>query len=80
MQRQTVSFRLGSDKIAVLDELADAMERDRTYLLGEAVDAYLELQRWQIEQIRAGIAEADEGKVVPHQKVKSMASRWRRRG
>jgi predicted transcriptional regulator len=79
MDKQTVSFRLDADKVAALDRLADSMDRDRTYLLSEAVDAYLELQRWQIEWIQAGIAEADAGKVVPHRKVKAMASRWRRR-
>jgi len=79
MEKQTVSFRLGPDKVAALDRLADSMERDRTYLLSEAVDAYLELQQWQLEQIQAGLALADAGKLIPHRKVKAMASRWRRR-
>jgi len=79
MEKHTVSFRLGAEKVSALDRLANAMERDRTYLLSEAVDAYLELQRWQFERIQAGIADADEGRVVPHRKVKAMAARWRRR-
>ena len=77
MDKQTVTFRLGSKKVAALDKLADSMDRDRTYLLSEAVDAYLELQLWQLEQIRSGIAEADAGKLLPHSKVKAMAARWR---
>ena len=79
MDKQTVSFRLESDKVAALDALADSMERDRTYLLGEAVQAYLETQRWHLEQIRAGIADADAGRVVDHRRVKAMAAKWRRR-
>jgi len=55
------------------------MDRDRTYLLGEAVQAYLEAQRWQLEEIKAGIAEADAGRVVDHHRVKTMAAKWRRR-
>lgn len=78
MEKQTVSFRLEVGKVAALDKLADSMERDRTFLLSEAIDAYLELQRWQIEQIEAGIREAEKGKLVPHRKVKAMAARWRR--
>jgi predicted transcriptional regulator len=78
MEKQTVSFRLASEKVSALDALADSLDRDRTYLLGEAVQAYLETQQWQLEQIRAGIAEADAGKVIEHRKVNAMATRWRR--
>lgn len=79
MEKQTVSFRLDSDKVAALDALAGSLDRDRTYLLGEAIDAFLEAQRWQLEQIQAGIAEANAGEVVEHHKVKAMAVRWQRR-
>ena len=79
MEKQTISFRLESDKVSALDALADSLDRDRTYLLGEAVQAYLETQRLHIEQIQTGIAEADAGHVIDHRKVKAMAFRWRRR-
>ena len=79
MDKQTVSFRLESDKVSALDALADSLARDRTYLLGEAVQAYLDKQHWHLEQIRAGIAEANAGQVIEHRKVKAMAARWRRR-
>jgi predicted transcriptional regulator len=78
MEKKTISFRLEADKVSALDTLADSLDRDRSYLLGEAVQAYLDTQQWQLEQIRAGIAEADAGRVVDHRRVKAMASRWRR--
>jgi predicted transcriptional regulator len=77
MEKQTISFRLGSETVSALDALADTMERDRTFLLNEAVEAYLETQRWHLEQIEAGIADADAGRLVDHRAVKAMASRWR---
>ena len=77
MNKQTVSFRLDEHRVAALDKLADAMDRDRTYLLNEAVEAYLETQRWHLEQIQAGIAEADAGAVISHANVKAMAAKWR---
>jgi predicted transcriptional regulator len=78
MEKQTISFRLEVDKVSALDTLAKSLDRDRSYLLGEAVQAYLDTQQWQLEQIRAGIAEADAGRVVDHRRVRAMASRWRR--
>jgi predicted transcriptional regulator len=79
MEKQTISFRLESDKVAALDALAGSLDRDRTYLLSEAVQAYLETQQWHLEQIRAGIADADAGRVIDHSKVKIASSKWRRR-
>jgi predicted transcriptional regulator len=79
MEKQTVSFRLESDKVAALDALAGSMERDRTYLLNEAVQSYLEVQQWHLEQIEAGLADADAGRIIDHRKVKEMASKWRQR-
>ena len=77
MDKQTISFRLESDKVSALDALADSMDRDRSYLLSEAVAVFLQTQQWQLEQIEAGIAEADAGQVVDHRKVKAMAAKWR---
>lgn len=79
MDKQTISFRLDRHKVDALDTLAESMDRDRSYLLSEAVDAYLAVQQWHIEQIKSGIREADAGKVVEHAKVKKIASHWHRK-
>jgi len=34
---RTISFRIASEKVAQLDAIAKAMDRDRSYLLNEAV-------------------------------------------
>lgn len=79
MEKQTLSFRLDSDKVGALDALAEALDRDRTFLLNEAVSAYLDVQQWHIEQIHAGLRQADAGKLIDHAQVrKAMAKRRRR--
>jgi predicted transcriptional regulator len=81
MQKQTnsmktVSFRLDAEKVAELDELGKAQARDRTFLLNEAVDAYLDVQRWQLAHIEESIRQADSGMGKPHKEV---VAKWRRR-
>lgn len=78
MEKQTISFRLSTDKVAALNELAGILDRDRTHLLDEAVQAYLEAQRWQLQEIRKGIADADAGRAINHDRVRAMAGKWRR--
>jgi predicted transcriptional regulator len=79
MDKQTISFRLDSEKVDALDILAKALDRDRTYLLNEAVAAYLDMQQWQLEHLKKSIQQADAGQFVDHQEIKKMAAGWRRR-
>lgn len=79
MDKQTISFRLDADKVEALDEVAKALDRDRTYVLNEAVRSYLEVQQWQLEQIKASIRQADAGQVTDHSEVMRIAKTWRRR-
>ena len=56
MNRESVTFRLDAEKRAELDAVARAMDRDRSYVLNEAVEAYLDVHRWQAVHIREGLA------------------------
>lgn len=78
MDKQTISFRLDAKKVDALDDLAQALDRDRSYLLNEAVTSYLDVQRWQMEQIKERMSQANPRKLVEHSKVKRLAARWRR--
>lgn len=79
MDKRTLSFRIDSDKAGALDTLAEALDRDRSYLLNEAVTAYLDVQHWHLEQIKAGLRQADAGTLVDHAVVKTAMARKRRR-
>jgi len=76
--KQTISFRIDSDQVAALDALAGVLDRDRSYLLKEAVRSYLDVQKWHLQQIQAGIRDAQAGKTRPHAEVRQLVSRWRR--
>lgn len=70
MSKVTISFRIETEKRAAVDELAATLERDRSAIINEAIDAYLELHHWQVEHIRRALAEADSGVAgVAHDEV-----------
>lgn len=54
-----------TDKVAEIDALAGAMDRSRNYIVNQAIEQYLEANRWQLERIKDGIAAARDGKVAP---------------
>ena len=74
--KRTISFRIDLDKVTTLDKLAQTQKRERTFLLNEAVDAYLEVQHWQLEHIQEGIRQADAGLGSDHAAVRA---KWARR-
>jgi RHH-type transcriptional regulator, rel operon repressor / antitoxin RelB len=76
--KQTISFRIDSDQVDALDALAGVLDRDRSYLLKEAVRSYLDVQKWHLQQIQAGIRDAQAGKTRSHAEVRQLVSRWRR--
>jgi len=78
VNRETISFRLGTEKKEKLDAIAEIVDRDRSYLLNEAVDAYIELHQWQIEHIQEGIRQADAGKFASKAEVAAAFARRRK--
>jgi predicted transcriptional regulator len=39
----------------LIDELAVAQDRDRSYILNQALDIYLEVMEWQLAHIKEGL-------------------------
>jgi predicted transcriptional regulator len=75
---KTISFRMRSDTVETLDALAETMDRDRTYLLNEAVEHYLELNEYHIKLIKKGLRAAERGDFVPDAEMKKLMARMRR--
>ena len=70
-RNETFSVRIPPELRQELDQLATITERSRNKLVAEAVEQYLEVQRWQIETVRQRLAEAESGDVefIPHEVV-----------
>jgi predicted transcriptional regulator len=76
--KSTFSVRLDPEKRRFLDELAENMDRPRSYLVEQAIDQYLEYHRWKTDRVAEGLADLDSGNTVPHEEV--FAKLRRRRG
>jgi len=76
MEKQTLTFRAHRKKVKALDRLAQALDRDRSYLLNEAVDQYLSVHEYHLRQIREGLAQARAGRLIDYEQVKAD---WKKR-
>ena len=78
MKKVNVTCRLDSESVAFLDTLGAQLDRDRSYLIKNAVSRFIDVHRWQIEEIKQGIAEADRGEFVSEADMEASFARWTR--
>ena len=76
MKTASVSARLTPDTAKKMALLAKALNRSKSYLAAEAIEAYVNDQQWQIEAIVEGIKEADEGKFATERQMKKDLAKW----
>jgi len=76
---KTVTFRMDSDKVEKLDSYAAQDERDRSFLLNEAISRYLEARDVQVARIEEGIRQANAGELLEHEVVMSRLKKRRSR-
>ena len=69
METVPVSGRIEKIISERLDALSKSTARSRSFLIAEAVKAYVEDQAWQIEAIEAGVEAANRGEFAPDEKV-----------
>jgi predicted transcriptional regulator len=71
-----ISFRIAPEKVARLDKIAKAMDRDRSYLLNEAVESYLNEQRRFAAMVEEGREAFRRGETIDHEDVERMIDSW----
>ena len=69
METVPVTGRIDKAISERLDALAKSTARSRSFLIAEAVKAYVKDQAWQIAAIEEGIEDADQGKFASDEKV-----------
>ncbi len=75
---EVMTIRVDRKTKTRLEKLAKAMERSKSYVAAEAIRAYVELNEWQITEIRAALKEADAGDFGSEAEVEAVRRKWRR--
>ena len=71
-----VSFRIAPEKVAELDVIAKSMDRDRSYLINEAVETYLGEQRRFAAMVEEGLEASRKGELIDDEDVGIMIDSW----
>ena len=72
----TMTVRLEPELKQRLEQLAQATERSKSFLAAQAIREFVDLNEWQVQEIRNAIAEADQGDFVSEEEVKEVLGKW----
>lgn len=73
---ETISVPIDSEVNRRLDSLAEQTHRSKTVIAAEAISAFVDLEEWQLDEIRAGLDDADAGRTVAHEEVVQWVRSW----
>ena len=76
MGNANVTARLDPKTKEKLDLLAKSTARSKSFLISEAVRAYVKEQAWQIDAIKEGVEQADAGNFVSNDEIRSTFGKW----
>lgn len=75
---QSVSIRLDEEVLSSLDQLAEITDRSRAWLMGYAVEQYVQREAWQAEAIKKTLVKVQQGdaQFVSHESVTDWLQHW----
>ncbi|HUB95222.1 MAG TPA: CopG family ribbon-helix-helix protein [Stellaceae bacterium] len=76
MRPTTLSIKVTVGVMKRLEQLAKRSGRSRSVLAAEAIDAYLDVNEWQIAGIKRAMTSVEKGEGVPHRAVKDWVASW----
>ena len=72
----TMTIRLEPELKSRLDKLSAATHRSKSFLAAEAVREFVEINEWQIEEIRSAVKEADAEDFSSEQEIRAVFNKW----
>ncbi len=76
MTSETLTIRMEGEEKRRLEALAEATGRSRSHLAADAIRAYLDVQEWQVEGVRAASRSLAQNGGVAHEDVKGWVASW----
>ncbi|MBR0555472.1 ribbon-helix-helix protein, CopG family [Ciceribacter sp. L1K23] len=72
----SITVRIPDETAARLDRLAEKLARPADSVAADAIEAFVAREEWRIEEIEAGINEADRGDFVSEDEVNAVFTRF----
>ena len=76
MESSVLTLRVSNKTKTKLNKLAEATQRSKSYLAAEAIERYLEVEAWQIKEIKQAVKEANICDFVSDDEFKEITKKY----
>ncbi len=59
MKNHSITVRINETNYSQLENLAESMERSKSFIMEDALKNYIAVNSWQVDHIKKALAEAD---------------------
>lgn len=73
---RTINVRVPVNVYQQLEDLAKSTARTKSFVTLEALSTYLKAQSWQVQDIEAGLADADRGDFASDAEANTMFAKY----
>jgi predicted transcriptional regulator len=73
---RVISFRILPERVSELDSIAKSLNRDRSHLLNEAVESYLDQQRRFLAMVNDGLRASKRGETIDDEDLGALIGSW----
>ena len=78
-ESSVLTLRLDAKLKNQLDRLSKSMNRSRSFVAAQAIQEFVTVNEWQINEIKKGLAEADAGDFATDEEMQQTIRRLTRR-
>lgn len=75
-----VSTRIPPQLADRLAKLAKITQRSKSFLAAQAIEEFVNLQEWQVQAIREGMAAVERGELASHEQALAILELWGKDG
>ncbi len=68
--------RVSDETASKLDQIAEKLDRSRSYMAAQAIEDYVAREEWQIAEIEAGLAEANRGEFASDEEMAKVIRKY----
>ncbi len=64
LETSVLTLRVSNKTKKMLEDLSEATQRTKSFLASEAIERYLEIEAWQVKEIKTALIEADNNEFI----------------
>lgn len=76
MTMTAFTVRVPDETANRLDQLAEKLDRSRSYVAAQAIEDFVAREEWQLAEIEAGLAEAERGDFASDRDVAAVVGKY----